>query len=127
MQFPDTSEPRSNNTVAQFLNAFGRGNRDQVMRSTSGSVLQALNMMNHSFVTSRIHANNNGSNVQWILRYTSNPDAIVEHLFLSTLSRPPTPEERAVGAEVMKWLGNQRGAESMQWALLNKLEFLFNY
>ncbi len=97
------------------------------MRSTSGSVLQALNMMNHSFVTSRIHANNNGSNVQWILRYTSNPDVIVEHLFLSTLSRPPTPEERAVGAEAMKWLGNQRGAESMQWALLNKLEFLFNY
>jgi hypothetical protein len=127
MKFPDTSEPRSNGTVAQFLNAFGRGNRDQTTRDSSGSVLQALNMMNHSFVMSRIHANNNGSNVQWILRYTSNPVTIVEHLFLSTLSRPPTADERVTGAEVMRWLGNQRGAEAIQWALLNKLEFIFNY
>ena len=127
MKFPDTTEPRSNGTAAQFLNAFGRGNRDQTPRDSSGSVLQALNLMNHSFVMGRIHANNNGSNVQWILRYTSNPVTIVEHLFLSTLSRPPTAEERVTGAEVMRWLGNQRGAESIQWALLNKLEFIFNY
>jgi hypothetical protein len=51
----------------------------------------------------------------------------VDHLFVSTLSRPPTPEESATGADVMKWLGNQRGAETIQWALLNKLEFIFNY
>ena len=127
MQFPDASEPRSNSAVAQFLNLLGRGNRDQAARDNTGSVLQALNMMNHSFVTNRIHANNNGSNVQWVLRATSNPTTIVEHLFLSTLSRPPTPEESAVGADVMKWLGNQRGAETIQWALLNKLEFIFNY
>ena len=127
MEFPDTSEPRSNSAVAQFLNAFGRGNRDLTPRNSSGSVLQALNMMNHSFVMSRIHANNNGSNVQWILRVTSNPKTIVDHLFVSTLSRPPTPEESATGADVMKWLGNQRGAETIQWALLNKLEFIFNY
>lgn len=127
MQFHDTTEPRSNNAVAQFLNAFGRGNRDQTPRDKSGSVLQALNMMNHSFVMSRIHANNNGSNVQWILRTTSNPTTIVDHLFVSALSRPPTPEERATGLEVLRWLGNQRGAESIQWALLNKLEFIFNY
>ena len=127
MEFPDTSEPRSNSAVAQFLNAFGRGNRDLTPRNSSGSVLQALNMMNHSFVMSRIHANNNGSNVQWILRVTSNPKTIVDHLFVSTLSRPPTPEESATGADVMKWLGSQRGAETIQWALLNKLEFIFNY
>lgn len=127
MKFPDTTEPRSNGTAAQFLNAFGRGNRDLTPRDSSGSVIQALNLMNHSFVMGRIHANNNGSNVQWILRFTSNPVTIVEHLFLSTLSRPPTLEERVTGAEVMRWLGNQRGAESIQWALLNKLEFIFNY
>jgi hypothetical protein len=127
MQLPDTSEPRSNNTVVQFLNALGRGNRDQVQRNSSGSILQALNMMNHPFVMGRIHNNNNGSNVQWVLRVTSNPVTIVEHLFLSTLSRPPTPQEAAVGADVMRWMGNQRGAEAIQWGLLNKLEFIFNY
>jgi len=127
MKFPDTTEPRSNNVVAQFLNGFGRGNRDGSVRDSSGSVLQALNLMNHSFVMGRIHNNNNGSNVQWILRYTTNRTTIIEHLFLSTLSRPPTPAEQLVAAEVMQWLGNQRGAEAIQWSLLNKLEFIFNY
>jgi hypothetical protein len=127
MKFPDTTEPRSNNTVAQFLNAFGRGNRDGALRDSSGSVLQALNMMNHSFVTGRIHNNNNGSNVQYILRATTNQTTIVDHLFVSTLSRPATAEERTTALEVMRRFGNQRGAEAIQWALLNKLEFIFNY
>jgi hypothetical protein len=127
MKFPDTAEPRTNNGMVQFLNAFGRGNRDQTPRDSSGSVLQALNLMNNTFVTSRIHANNNGSSVQWILRYTTDRRVIVEHLFLSTLSRPPSPEEMATGLQVMQSLGNTRGAESIQWALINKLEFMFNY
>jgi hypothetical protein len=127
MKFPDTSEPRSNGTVQQFLNTFGRGNRDGSMRDSSGSILQALNMMNHSFVTGRIHNNNNGSNVQYILRATTNQTTIVDHLFVSTLSRPATAEERAAGLAMMRQLGNQRAAEDIQWALLNKLEFIFNY
>jgi hypothetical protein len=127
MKFPDTAEPRSNNNSVQFLNAFGRGNRDQTKRDSSGSLLQALNMMNHTFVMNRIHANNNGSNVQWVTRYTTNRQTIIEHLFMSTLSRLPTSAELATGMDVMQWLGTQRGAETIQWALLNKLEFLFNY
>jgi len=83
--------------------------------------------MNHTFVTNRIHAANNGSSVQWILRYTTDRRTIVEHLFLSTLQRPPTPGEMQTGLDAMQWLGNQRGAEAIQWSLLNKLEFIFNY
>ena len=127
MKLPDTSEPRSNGTVVQFLNTFGRGNRDGSMRDSSGSILQALNMMNHTFVTGRIHNNNNGSNVQYILRATTNQTTIVDHLFVSTLSRPATAEERAAALAMMRQLGNQRAAEDIQWALLNKLEFIFNY
>jgi hypothetical protein len=127
MKFADTAEPRGNNNVIQFLNAFGRGNRDQTARDSSASVLQSLNMMNHTFVTTRMHANNNGSNVQWVLRYTTDRKTIIDHLFLSTLSRLPSAGELATSMEVMQWLGTQRAAESIQWALLNKLEFIFNY
>jgi Protein of unknown function (DUF1549)/Protein of unknown function (DUF1553) len=127
MKFPDMSEPRSNGTVAQFLNTFGRGNRDGAARDTSGSVLQALKLMNDSLVLNRIHNANAGSNVQYILRATTNQTTIVDHLFVSTLSRPATAEERAAGLAVMRSLGTQRAAEAIQWALLNKLEFIFNY
>ncbi len=127
MQLPDTREPRSNGQVTQFLNAFGRGDRDLTMRNSSGSILQALNMMNQNFVMTRIHANNNGSNVQRLLGATSDPLEIVEELYLATLSRYPSSAERIVASAVMRQLGARRGAESLQWALLNKLEFLFSY
>lgn len=127
MALPDTREPRSNGQATQFMNAFGRGDRDQTVRDYSGSPAQALNMMNHAFVMNRIHANNNGSTVQRLLREHSSPLAIIELLYTSTLNRYPSPEEISIASAVMSWLGNQRGAESLQWALLNKLEFIYSY
>jgi hypothetical protein len=84
-------------------------------------------MMNHNFVTSRIHVNNDGSTVQRMTRQTTNPVTIIDELYLSTLSRFPYPGEMAVAADAMRRLGNQRGAEALQWALLNKLEFFYSY
>ena len=127
MQLPDTVEPRSNGPVAQFLNSFSRGDRDQTRRDTSGSSLQALNMMNNAFVMNRIHTANNGSTVQQLLRQTPDPLAIIEGIYLSTLNHFPTPPEITIAVSVMRRLGNQRGAEALQWALLNKTEFLFSY
>ena len=52
--------------------------------------------------------------------------AFVEKLYLSTLSRRPLPGEMDVALGVLdKDIG--QGAENLQWALLNKPEFLFNY
>jgi hypothetical protein len=127
MQFPDTREPRNNGQVAQFLNAFGRGDRDQNLRNWGGSPLQALNMMNQPFVTSRIHASDDGSNVQRLLRDASDPAAIIEELYMTTLSRYPSEQELAIASEAVRQLGARQGVESLQWALLNKLEFLFSY
>ena len=51
---------------------------------------------------------------------------VVDELFLATLSRPPTADERALAES---WLAEHRreGAEDLQWSLLNKLDFVFNY
>jgi hypothetical protein len=127
MELPDTSEPRSNGAVAQFLNSFGRGDRDQTRRDNSGSSVVALSMMNNAFVMNRIHSTNNGSNVQQLLRQTTDPLAIIEGLYLATLNRFPSNAEIPIAVAMMKRLGNQRGAESLQWALLNKLEFIYSY
>lgn len=56
MQLPDPLEPRSNGTVAAFLNTFQRGNRDNVQRSQSGSILMRLSLMNSSVVNDRVKA-----------------------------------------------------------------------
>ncbi len=126
MQLPDTIEPRGT-TTAQFLNGFGRGDRDQSVRDSSGSPIQALNMMNHTFIMTRIHSTNNGSTVQSLLRQTSDPLGIIENLYLTTLNRFPMDAEIPIAAATMKRLGNTAGAQSLQWALLNKLEFIYSY
>ena len=92
-----------------------------------GHRLQALTMMNQPFVTSRIHADDDGANVQRLLSRTSDSAVIIEELYLATLSRYPSASEIAIASDAMRQLGVRGGAESLQWALLNKLEFLFSY
>jgi hypothetical protein len=127
MQLPDTREPRSNAQTAQFLNAFGRGDRDLSLRNSGGSILQGLSMMNSNFVMSRIHADNDGSNVQRLLSMTGDASVIIEELYLATLSRYPSPSEMLAASNIIGQAGVRRGAELLQWALLNKLEFLYSY
>jgi len=58
---------------------------------------------------------------------TSDPQAVLSDLFLNTLSRPPTDQEIAFLTPLFQQLGNQAAAENIQWVLLNKVDFLFNY
>jgi hypothetical protein len=127
MQLPDTRGPNLNGAVAQFLNAFGRGDRDSNPRRNDGSILQALNMMNNNFVMSRIHQNNAGSLVGTLLTQTQDRETIIRQLYLNTLSRQPRADEIAAMMPMFQQLGNRVAAESLQWMLLNKLDFIFNY
>ena len=127
MQFPDTKEAGSNSTVGAFLNAFGRGDRDSMPRRSDGSILQSLDMLNSPVVLGRIHQNNQGSHVATLLSQTSDSQTILRDLFLNTLSRPPTDQEIALYAPTFQQSGNQVAAENLQWVLLNKVDFLFNY
>ena len=127
MQFPDTKESGSNSAVGAFLNAFGRGDRDTMSRRSDGSILQSLDMLNSPVVLERIHKNNQGSRVATLLSQTSDPQTILWDLFMNTLSRQPTNQELALYTPMFQQLGNQAAAENVQWVLLNKVDFLFNY
>ncbi|HKQ74577.1 MAG TPA: DUF1549 domain-containing protein [Blastocatellia bacterium] len=128
MQLPDPAEPRGNRQALNFLNAFIRGDRDVKPRSLEPSIMQALNMMNHQFVMARIHNNNNGSNVQKLLADQSlTPAQITTQLYLNTLSRNPAQSELDKLTPLFASLGRQQAAETIQWALLNKVDFIFNY
>src|SRR5439155_21643315 len=114
MQFPDTREPRTNGSVAAFLNAFGRGDRDTTFRRSDGSILQALNMLNSSFVLTRIHQYNPGSHVAALLVQTTDPGTIIWDLFATTLSRPPSDGEMALFGRIFQQQGNRVAAENLQ-------------
>jgi len=94
-------------------------------RQPGGSILQALVLMNSPFVNRRIKAEN-GSKVEQLVKSDKSNAAIVDELYLATLSRKPRDEEKQLA---ITWLETDRkqGTEDLQWSLLNKLDFIFNY
>jgi len=86
--------------------------------------VQALTMLNDPFVTTRIR-NANNSTVQRTLAATRDPAAIAEELYIATLSREPTVEERAAAIAQLSTGDIVRATEDLQFALLNRLEFLY--
>lgn len=138
MQLPEPTEPRNSGNNA-FLNSFLRGDRDQKLRTDDPSILQALNMMNNGFVMGRIHQGNVAnvaypetrqymSTVRTLLAKANLPnEELVNTLYLTTLSRKPSAEEIAKITPYFSRMTKQQVAEHLQWVLLNKMDFLFNY
>ncbi len=129
MQLPDVQEPGG--TIGNFLNTFLRGNRDGDARSNEFSVSQALVMLNDTTITSRIKSTAAGSAVNKLVVANATPAAIVSSLYVSTLSRNPSAAELAAGVALFASPPNGESkaqvAEDLQFALLNKLDFLYNY
>ena len=123
MQFPDTTSGGSD-----FINSFLRGDRDTIQRSQDGTLLQALNLMNNSFVMGKIHQANAGSTVSKIMANTTlTTEAVINQLYLTTLSRKPTTDEVNTLIPMFTSLGRKEATESLQWVLLNKVDFIYNY
>jgi len=125
MQLPDPLEPNGRNNVGAFLNGFGRGNRDDSARTSEGSIVQALAMLNDPIVTTRVKANQN-STIDQVLRATRDPGTITDELYLATLSRRPSQQERSAAITFLSTGDLTRNTEDLQYALLNRLEFLYN-
>jgi hypothetical protein len=122
MMLPDTNE---GGDYRVFLNTFGRGNRDDDPRSDDSTAVQALMLLNDPIVVSRVHNASAGSTVQTTLAATKDPGAITDTLYLTTLSRYPTEAERAEGIAQLGSGDLTKKTEDLQFALVNKLEFLF--
>jgi hypothetical protein len=125
MQLPDTNEPRRSSDALSFMGVFNRGNRYDSARTSDSSVLGSLSLMNSTFVTARITATGS-SNVARLLQNRISDDELLDRLFLQTLSRRPTDQERRAAA-ALRGKSRTEWAEDVEWALLNKLDFLFNY
>lgn len=126
MQLPDVNEPRNNTAVRDFMRAFNRGNRDTAFRSQAGSIQQQLGLMNDRLVLDRIRVAASPA-LAAMARMTDNND-LLDELFLTFLSRKPTPYERGKAATYLTRAVTRTAAvEDLAWAVVNKTDFLFSY
>ena len=130
-QLPDPTEPATDGGVTNLLAQFGRGNWLTVATNNGPTLLGLLYSMNDSFVVTRTFGDTRASVVpnnrvsQIHASATSDEDA-VRRMFLATLTRYPTEAETATVLASRSGTRDQ-WLSDVQWALLNKLDFIFNY
>jgi hypothetical protein len=126
-QLPDTTEPVEDGHVANFLATLGRGDWLQAPASLDSNVIQALYLMNDTFITFRTFGNRQARGTTRVALLMASPlsdEEAIRQLFLATLGRGPSSAEMTAvlanrNADREVWLSD------VQWGLLNKTDFLF--
>jgi hypothetical protein len=90
-----TTSPASRGGAAAFLNPFYPGDREDTERRRDGSDIQALTLMNNNFVMTRTRSSvANGQNSLLRQHVNKTDRELVESLYLTVLSRPPSEADR---------------------------------
>ncbi len=109
--------------TSSVLEMFGRPPRDTGLESERNNrftAAQALHLLNSTHILKKIRE---GPKIQDLLTSTDS-EQLADTLYMTILSRPPTPDEQAdAGWQV----NSHRGAENLVWALFNSEEFLFRH
>jgi hypothetical protein len=123
IQLPDT-EVRS-----FLLDVFGRPARKvscECERGGQPNIAQALHLLNGDFLNRKISSP--AGRIEALLQKKTPSPAVVEELYLTTVSRPPSPKELD---KALAWMqsapSSKEGAQDLLWVLLNSREFLFNH
>ncbi len=119
------SEPQGGPDLKYLLRTFGQSTRRNPPKPLNGSVRQPLALMESPVVSERVRAEKD-SLVQRLLDSYADDGRIVDELFLATLARSPSEAELGVALEELE-RDRTRGAENLQWALINNVEFFFNH
>src|SRR5437773_4163161 len=115
------SGPSGGGDLKYFMQTFGQSNRNNPPRPAAGSPLQPLVLMQSPVVTERVAATGDGR-VQKLLDSCGDDGRVVEEMFLGTLARLPSDEERKIALEALA-RNRREGAENLQWALVNLVDF----
>jgi hypothetical protein len=115
-------------TSTYFLTTFGRATRETACScevKMEPTLSQALHLLNGDTVNSKMQQ---GGVIAALRKEGLDPMQIVERLYITTLTRRPTEEERAALAPLFAEGSDvNKGLEDVFWALLNSREFLFNH
>ena len=95
-------------------------------RGVEPSIAQALHLMNSESTTTKLE--DRRSRTAQLAESDLSNSSVVEELYLSTLSRWPSPEEHQLMETTLADSNNRRQAiEDIFWTLLNTREFVFNH
>lgn len=112
-----------------FLKVFGKPERlltCECERSESTTLAQAFQLINGEAVRDRLEAREN--RISRLIRAGLPDDALLDELYLASLSRLPSEEERLGAlAHVATSVNRRRAWEDVAWALLNSKEFLLRH
>lgn len=111
-----------------FLDVFGRPPREsscECERRSDFSLPQALNLVNGKTISDAV-ADPKGRVAKLVLSGKGDA-AIVEELYLASLSRVPTAAESDLGVKYLAGGAKAGRAQDLLWALLNSKGFLYIY
>ena len=113
--------------IWRFLGSFGQDNRSRTIKSLKGNIVQSSLMLNSKVIKERVKAKP-GGRIRKLLDQEPplSNEQLVDDLFLGTLSRFPSVEEKQLAIQQIQEYRTQ-GVEDLMWVLINKLDFLFNY
>ncbi len=119
-----------NRMPSYFFRIFGRPVRASVCeceRSSEPSIAQSLHLLNSPEIMVKVQGRH--GKARQLAGSDLTPDAIIDELYLSMLSRPPTGDERSLMLQAFDGdeVDRRAAVEDVQWALLNSKEFMFNH
>jgi hypothetical protein len=115
--------------TSSFLEMFGRPPRDTGMeseRNNGTTAAQRLHLLNSTHIRRKIERS---PKIRWLIGSSRDSLETVRMLYLTILSRFPTPEELTILRDYSK-SGVARGKQALldlTWALINSPEFLYRH
>jgi hypothetical protein len=115
--------------TSSFLEMFGRPPRDtgfESERNNRPSADQCLHLLNSSHIQRKIEQ---GPGLRGLVRSRRNPREIINTLYLTILSRFPTPEELEIVTAYSQSgdVNAQQATIDLAWGLINSDEFLYRH
>ena len=113
----------------QFLKTFGQPARElacECERESDSNLAQALQLINGPTINDKLKSPAN--RLGRLVTAKKSDKEILADLYLSTLSRQPTPEDEKIAlAHLAKAKDPRKAWEDIHWALMNTKEFLFRH
>ena len=121
-----TLDPQQRQDLQFFAESFGQANREFNEPTQRGSIIQAALMMNSRLVKEKAKPSA-GSYLAKLIDEGFEGGKLTEALCWRFLTRDPDPREMQASLALLADRGIRAGGEDLQWILMNKLEFLFNW